>query len=339
MQKEISESMDLLNEKGELKPKGWARKMIFKLNREKIRANRLRVKDWDSYKITNEDYAMTFTVADIGYLGLGSVYYEDFKNNKSYSQTIQKAFPLGSLNLPISSHRGDIHFKKDNYEISFRIEGINRIIEFDYPEFEGGRRINGKFVLHQNPKNDTLVNAIPFKKKKHFVLAQKILCMPTKGTVNFGEKQIKFSENETFGLLDWSRGVFPYKTEWYWANACGRLNGKTLGFTLGYGFGDSSFASKNIVFFQGKGHKLGKVKIDFDEEDFLDPWKIKSNDNRLDLTLKPIQYIPGSQNLLILKTEGHPVYGYYSGMVELDNGEKLKIDRLFGFAEYCKHRW
>lgn len=43
--------------------------------------------------------------------------------------------------------------------------------------------------------------------------------------------------------------------------------------------------------------------------------------------------------VLILESDRHQVFGHFSGTVILDDGSKLKIDQLVGFAENVKNRW
>jgi hypothetical protein len=46
-----------------------------------------------------------------------------------------------------------------------------------------------------------------------------------------------------------------------------------FGFNIGYGFGDTSAASENMIFFEGRGHKIGRLSIALDEKDALKPWR------------------------------------------------------------------
>ena len=50
---------------------------------------------------------------------------------------------------------------------------------------------------------------------------------------------------------------------------------------IGYGFGNTSAATENVLFYDGKIHKLGEVKfeIPMDEdgfEDFMKPWSSRA---------------------------------------------------------------
>ena len=56
-------------------------------------------------------------------------------------------------------------------------------------------------------------------------------------------------------------GVWTYKNTWYWGAGAGVVKGNEIGFNIGYGFGDTSNATENMVFYNGKAHKLEDVKF------------------------------------------------------------------------------
>lgn len=60
--------------------------------------------------------------------------------------------------------------------------------------------------------------------------------MPATGYVEYEGKTYEFPEGESFGLLDWGRGVWTYKNTWYWGVAQGMVDGKRIGWNIGYGF-------------------------------------------------------------------------------------------------------
>ncbi len=339
-QNEITEPSDLFDEKGNLKQVGWARKMILNRNIERVKAGKLRIKDWDCYEMINEEFALVLIIADVGYFGMGTISFLDFKNKVKKAAQGNMLFTKGSLNMPPNSNSGDVFFSKKGMNISFEIKDNNRILTFDYPKFDKGKGIQGKITLRISKNQDTIVNVVPFKKKKHFVFAQKIVGMTANGSFTFGSEKYEFSDkNSSYGIIDWSRGVFPYKTLWYWGAAYGKVNGKMLGFNIDYGFGIDSVASKNMLFLNNKGHKIEHVTFHMDKKDVMKPWKFTSSDGRFEMTLDPVFDSRENLNVLILKNTGHQVFGYFSGNVILDNGEKIHVDRLFGFAERFDHRW
>lgn len=347
MQKEITRGSDLFDDRGRLIQTGWARQLIMNYNREKMRASLLRLKEWDCYCILNPEFQLNLIVADVGYFGMAHVNWFDYKAGKNKSSEITKLFTRGNLNLPRTADHGDVEFQKGNSWIKFKhLPGSlsQRELTFDFPdyEFEGRKGISGRIVLTRDPKDDTMVNVIPFRNPRHFVYVQKIVCMPALGEVNLGGEIYKFEgeSNDSYASLDWSRGVFPYRTEWWWSYASGKVDGKYFGFNIDYGFGTES--SKNMLFYEGKGHHLDEVTYTFDKNDPMRPWRYNSNDGRVELQLDPVYSNRDDINLLFLQTGGIHAYGFITGTVILDDGTKLHIerkDRVFGSAEYCKHRW
>ena len=347
MQKEIIQGSDLFDDQGNLIQTGWAKQLLLKYNREKMRANLLRLKEWDCYCILNPGFQLNLIVSDVGYFGMANVNWLDYQANKFKSTMAVKLLTRGNLNLPPSADTGDVEFIKGDSWIKFKHipgEFSQRELTFDFPGyvFEDRKGISGRITLTRDPKDDTMVNVIPFKNQKHFVYVQKIVCLPAVGTVQLGRDRYEFkgAENDSYAALDWSRGVFPYHTQWWWSYASGVVNGKPFGFNIDYGFGTES--SKSMLFFDGKGHHLDQVTYTFDEKDPRKPWRYSSSDGRVELQLQPVYSNEEDTNLLLLRSGGIHAYGFITGNVVLDDGTKLSIelaDRVFGSAEYCKHRW
>ncbi len=340
MQNEITKSSDLLDENGHLIQKGWARKLILDYNRENINAGWHRIKEWDYYCILHPDFGISLVIADVGYLGLCTVCWLDFKEKSFYCKDQMKLFTRGKLNLPRTSEEGDLHFSNKNIVMDFKRGKNKRILSVNYPDFMDGAGITGEIELYQDPKMDTIVVVTPFKENpKRFYYNQKINCMPAKGKIEIGGDSYQFSEDNCFGVLDWGRGVWTYKNQWYWGSASGLVKGKPIGWNIGYGFGDLSTHTENIIFYDGKGHKFDQVTFHIDPDDYLKPWRFTSNDGRFEMDFEPIFDRTNKMNLLILKTEPHQVFGYYNGHVVLDDGTKLHVDRLLGFAEEVFNKW
>ena len=341
MQHEITEPSDLLDPFGELVQKGWARKLILNYNREYIFAGWSRIKEWDYYAVLHPDYGITFTISDLGYAALLAVVWLDFKKKTFISDDRLVWFTRGNLNLPRTSNEGDIEFSKKGMTVSFKKNPDTRVLNFDFPEFNEGMGIKAELTLSQDPKMDTMVIASSWKKKPtRFYYNQKINCMPAKGTVQVGGNSYEFKETDCFGVLDWGRGVWTYKNTWYWGSASGKLDDGTLvGWNIGYGFSDRSQASENLIFYDGKAHKIEDVTFHFDRNDFLKPWKFTSSDGRFEMDFEPIVDRNSMFNFVIIKSEQHQVFGYFTGDIILDDGKKVHVDKLLGFAEEVYNKW
>lgn len=62
-----------------------------------------------------------------------------------------------------------------------------------------------------------MVTATPYKKNDtDFYYRQKIIGMRASGIVLYNNKTYTFNKKNSFGLLDWGRGVCPNEVTWYW---------------------------------------------------------------------------------------------------------------------------
>jgi len=145
--------------------------------------------------------------------------------------------------------------------------------------------------------------------------------------------------HEAFGVLDWGRGHWTYSNRWFWASASGMLSDHHFGFNLGYGFSDRTPATENAIIYDNKIHKLEEISFHIPPSSYTDPWVITSSDNRFEMTFTPIADRQTKTNLLLIKTDQHQVFGYFSGTAVLDDGTQLVVKELLGFAEDVFNRF
>ena len=343
-QNEIKSKDVLLDKDGRLKHRGYSRSFLLDYNPENIRIfplkcmNRLRLKEWDYYGVTTRDFFFSATVADIGYLGLTFVYFVDFKSKEVFEKIYPTPFGM-KCKLPRSSESGDISFKAMGRKLTFLREEEQRIVKVHWKNFQKGDDLSANLVLQQPADMDSIVMATPIG-DKHFYYNHKINCMPTGGEITIGEKKYELNHDNALTTLDWGRGVWEYKTLWNWASASGFLeDGRTIGLNLGKGFGDLSHATENCFFIDGKITKLGWVELEYDPSDYKKPWTFTSDDGKLQLTLTPFIEKKNKMNILVLRTEVHQMFGHYSGTLVTDEGEKIIITDLIGWAEEHQARW
>jgi len=341
MQNEIVNPSDLLDENGELIQKGWARKPLLKYNRENIKAGPLRIKEWDYYSISNPEYGVALTVADLGFAGLLSAVWLDFKGKSCIQDGTLIKFTKGKFNLPESSEEGNVTISEKGIKVFFERKPNGRVLNFDFPGFNKGQGLKVGLSLYQDHMMDTMVIATPWKKKPtRFYYNQKVNCMPAMGTVKVGDNTYKFSEDTSMGVLDWGRGVWTYKNRWYWGSASGKLDdGTPIGWNIGYGFSDRSYASENLLFYNRVGHKIDEVTFHIDTNDYMKPWKFSSNDGRFEMDFEPLIDRNSKLNFMVIKSIQHQVFGYFTGFFILDDGTKIEVNRMLGFAEDVYNKW
>lgn len=344
MQHEITLPSRLLDKHGELIQKGYAKSLILDYRRADVKARKLRLKEWDYYLIYNEDFGVALTVGSVPFAGLISATFIDFKNPYESAKSVISVFPIWRVKMPESSIVGDIIYQDIGVNISFKHDHDARKLYMKMKNFEEGSDLEVSIILTNEP-TDSMVIATPFKEDRNkFYYNQKIIGMKAFGEVSYKDRIYKFSSDTSFGLLDWGRGVWPYITNWYWSAGQGIVYDKVFGFNLGYGFGDTSAATENMIFFDGIANKLDDVIFNIprnkdNEFDYMKPWVITSSDKRFEADFVPI--IDRSVNLsaVVLSTDQHQVFGKFTGRAILDDGQIIELRDFLGFAEKVKNMW
>ncbi len=333
MQKQFTVPGPVLDEKGSPYP-GYSTKSILSYRRKAIKASPFRIKEWDFYQVSDGRRCMQFTIGHAAYAGQVGIMFFDFEKGKMLAEkgTIL-VMPFGSLHLPEDAEKDHvICYDKKAGRISFTVKGDTRHLLCKWDDFEAD------ITLTRQNQNSLVIN-VPFDESpKAFYYNQKINCMTAEGTVTYGEGRYCFSSKDSFGLLDWGRGVWPFHNEWYWSNGTGYINDKIFGFNLGCGFGNTRHATENILFYGDTTHKLGEVVFER-SQDYMQPWRLYDREGRLDLTLNPTYDRTTRTKLLWVDNCCHQMFGEFRGTAVLDDGSELKVDNLVAFAEHAVNNW
>lgn len=336
---EITKVQPLLDEKGYIREPGWSRRMYQEYSRAQIRVCPMRIKEWDYYAVMADQFAVAFTISDDGYIGLQSVSFLNLTEQSwEKTRTILNPFPMGRLGLSGSSLEGDTWYGDKKLRMKFSVKEGKRRIQCRWKKFYHGEDFSCDIVLDEPPM-DSMVIATPWARGKAFYYNQKINCMPARGVVRLGDRKFMFQPDRDFGILDWGRGVWTYDNTWYWASGNGWVEGKPFGFNLGYGFGDTSAATENIIFYRGRGHKLDDITFCIPEENYEDRWLITSSDSRFEMIFTPILDRASNMNVGIIQSDQHQVFGRFSGKAVLDDGTVLEVKDVMGFAEKVHNRY
>lgn len=341
-QHEITRSWPLLDSRGNIAEPGFAKRLLPVYRRADVQAPAYRIKEWDYYLINNGRCAVALTVADNGYMGMDSISFLDFENHWQQTLSPMCAFPMGRRKMPESSGTGDVAVSGKGYELAFRHTGEGRLLIFKMENFAGGRPIEGRILLTDEPP-ESMVICTPFRKRGHFYFNQKINCMRASGWVSVRGRRFEFEPETAFAVLDWGRGVWTYHNTWYWGSASGAVDGVPFGWNIGYGFGDNSVATENMLFYEGKAHKLSRVTFNIPrrggEFDYMSPWTFSSDDSRFEMDFRPVLDRAACTDFKLLKSDQHQVFGRFTGTAVLDDGRKIRVRDFPGFAERVENKW
>lgn len=322
---------------------GYAKDMIFEFEPQKVQRP-LRLKEWDFYQIQHGQYVVQLTIGHISFAQNVAINLIDLAEQVTHSSGMIKLLKGRSMKMPINpALDNEVHYvdKKKNVDLHYVTVGTDRHL---YGSIISDKGVKFSIDVHlkRQQKHDALVINTPFDNSfYHFYLNYKLSNMVASGTFSMGELTFDFDPKKDFGLLDWGRGVWPYHEVWYWGQVNDYLpDGRMIGLNLGYGFGNLSAASENMLFIDGIGYKLGQLAIENDiTKDFLADWVIKSADGKINLVMKTTYDRFSDIDFKLIYMKCHQVYGRYYGTIMLDDGQVIELTGQQGFFERSHNKW
>jgi hypothetical protein len=339
-ERELTSSVALCDERGRrLHPdaRGWSR---VPLHRANLRGGWGRTKRWDYWAILTGDVAIAVTYADVDYLGIVSVWWVELDAGTSGGR--ERVIPF-ARHVALPDVPGTIPLEHRHRHLAVLVEDVDGGTQLvvDWHERDGtpGRltAMVGLPVGHQS------VNVVIPWSPRRFQYTSKHQARPASGELIVGDRHHRFGDEHgpAWGVLDVGRGRWPYRTRWNWGGGAGlATDGRTVGIQLGGRWTDGTGATENGVVIDGTVVKLGdELRWDYDWDQPLRPWRVRSADGALDLTLGPRFDRHASTQALVLATEVHQVFGRWTGQVPAPDGDRVEVRDLLGFAEESRSRW
>ncbi len=281
--------------------------------------------------MTSEQCALSITYADLDYLGLATVAVFDFASGKSWERGAIRPLARG-FSQPDQVGAASLRF--EGWGLSIAID--------EQPERTRLRArfgpVDADVRVRRPPGHETLNVVIPFSERR-FQFTSKQNTLPAEGEVRVRDRRYSFSrDNQSFGCLDYGRGLWPYRTTWNWASASGVQAGRTIGLQLGGRWTDGTGMTENALCIDGRLHKIGEdLRITYDRNDFKQPWRIEGE--RVRLGFEPFLEKKLRVPLWVVGAELHLCFGRFSGTVVGDDGEEVPVRKLLGWAEEFRGRW
>lgn len=349
MQHKLETRHPLLDENGHLIEAGWANAAILDYNPEMVKRGGMDLKEWEYYLVMNESYACGLSLVGAGPGRQGNVHFMDFRKGKSVCVTDAFMADESTYTMPKSVFQ-DLHYHTDTMDIKYAYQGKRCHIEVFVKDFDEGKDFTATFDADL-PKQDLAVIVVPYDDPELFYYNCKANCLPAQGQMQLGDERYPFVQKNSLATYDWGRGIWEPVNQWYWGSASTILDGIPFGFNIGHGFGNEGHATENMIFHDGKCHKLndvifhipgdviGDLNLVLPDENYMQPWTFASDDGRLDMTFTPVM----DRSSLIVPGEyfagQHQVFGHFNGKAVLDDGREIPFTDLFGFAEKVGNVW
>lgn len=168
-------------------------------------------------------------------------------------------------------------------------------------------------------------------------MTQKTVCMPADGEVRVGKRVFKV-ENALAGL-DYTHGYLARETRWRWAQAGGRLpDGRLLGLNLVEGHNDGE-VTENGLWIGGELSQPGHARFELDDGDPMKPWRITTDDGRVDLHFHPEGARAEDLDLKVVVSQYVQPVGTFEGIVKDAEGNLVEVSKLPGVVERHRARW
>lgn len=325
---------NIVDKKGRMAAKGYSTTMNIVYNRDDVRKNAFNLKEWNFYQFKCGEYVLQMTMGHVSYMSSVSLALFRLSDGKKWEIGSMK--PFGKLNLDLDPQGESYNqYVAKDFAMSFEITRTQRILHFCGKNKQYSN-VEVHLVADNDPTNPKMVIATPFAKAHQFYLNYKENYYNASGFVAFDDMRVDF-DNAT-GLLDWGRGIWPYKHEWFWGNMTDHIDGVPFGLNIGWGFGDLSCASENMFFYDKKAHKVGHLHVERDENNYMAPWKLWDDEGTICLNFAPIYDNYTQNKFVVVDTHCNQVFGTFTGYVLVD-GNKIEIPALTAFIEHAVNRW
>lgn len=327
-EREITSPVDLCLPDGRLNPEavGWTRRPLHRANLRGWGRN----KRFEYWCVTAPTHAVAVNVSHADYRVTYAAFFLDFATGHEIQIAERRVLPMGPP-MPMVSGEGGI-----------RAQGRRIALGIDETPF--GTRLRARSerlsvdVLVDRPEGHESLGVVVPWNDQLFQYTRKDNCLPAQGRVVADGQVYEFDPATAYATLDHGRGRWPYSIVWNWGAASGRCHGREIGLQIGGKWTVGTGMTENVIRVDGRLHKIGhELTWYYDTHDWLAPWRIVGR--RIDLTFTPFHDRAAHSSWLVVESVEHQVFGYYSGHVVTDEGERIPVDGLLGWAEEVRRRW
>ena len=336
-ERELTEAVDLCTPDGRrLAPaaRGWSRVPLHTGN---LRGSWGRTKRWDYWAVLAGDHALAVTYADVDYLGIATVWWVDQRTGATGGHETNLPLARG-VALPDRPGSAPLRFRSKALTLDLVDDDGGTTITAAWTEADG-RAASLDLRIDLPPGHESLNVVIPWSDRR-FQYTSKHQARPAHGTLQLGDERIAI--DDAWGVLDVGRGRWPWSTRWNWGGGAGRAtDGETVvGLQFGAKWTEGTGSTENGVIVDGRLTKIGEeLTWAYSWDDPMAPWRVSHPDGSLDLALSTRYDRHTKVNALLLATEVHQVFGTWTGHVTTDDGRRVEVEGIPGFAEESRSRW
>ncbi|MGW8565580.1 DUF2804 domain-containing protein [Isoptericola sp. NPDC055881] len=334
---EITAAVALCRPDGRLNPDavGWSRRPLHDTSAVGRGLRGLgRNKRWEYRAVVTPDHVVALTTSALDYAALHQVWVLD----RSAGEEVDAVAiaPLNrSASLPGRLGAGPVRSRTRAVAIAVdeRADGTRLRARTDRVELD---------VTVARPAGRELLGVVVPWSDRRFQYTVKDVGRPADGMLRVDGVEHPV-ESGAWAVLDHGRGRWPYRAAWQWGVGFGRgvdARGasREVALQLGGTWTRTGPTTENGIFVDGRLHKIHE-ELDwaFDPRAYTEPWRVRGE--RLDLVFVPAHDRVSRTQLGLVASSTHQCFGTWSGWVAVDDGSRVHLDGLDGWAEDVAQRW
>jgi hypothetical protein len=186
--------------------------------------------------------------------------------------------------------------------------------------------IRGEFDLSATfaLRGNGLSTVAPSDANRPFHFTYKEMSLAAEGEFSFQGRRQRFSGD--FGILDYTKGYPPRKTEWNWLSLVGKTEtGKSLGVNLVDKFNNGI---ENAMWVDGKPTALSTAHFHYIRPADKSIWRILTRDNIFEARFRPFGARGENLNMGIMRSQFVQPYGIFDGQIKIDG----QIEKFSGYG-------
>lgn len=321
----------LCDSHGQLNPQavGWSPRPIIDCA---IPGHFGRRKRWNHWCITTPQWVLSFTQADLDYLGYAAAYFLDLQSGQAVAYSQYRLFGRGCAlpSQPQESHE----FNHPQLQLRVIEHAGRTCITINAPNISGQPLQVAMDV--QRPIHLDSVNLVAPIDARNFHATSRQVGLPCSGSVQLGNQHYSCIAGQSFASLDFGRGVWPLNS--HWMRAAFAAPGGIAG-NFGAGWTDYSGLSENTLWFGGELQYLDTAITITAPNNPLAPWQLRSQDDSVDLRFTPLQRHQAYRRTGPFYAKTQQWFGRFNGVLHSQQGEHVPVSDALGWLGETHARW
>lgn len=297
-------------------------------------ARHFQYKQFQYFGVISNDLLIGCALADTAWMALAFVYVFDTRSGKLEELTWRS--PLSrALTLSRSPCEGESRFRQSGVDIRMGYERHGDSLRKTLTLECAALSIEASM---DEPASFQPMSLCTRTGVNGWTYANKVAGVPVAGQLRWRDRRQALTDLNAYGHHDFSAGYMRRETFWNWACLSADVDGIAVGLNLSCGVNETS-ESENCVWRDGTLHTVGGVHFDYDYDDLMQPWTIRSSDERVNLQFTPAGRHVEKLNLGLFASNFNQLFGQFSGSINTGAGDRIVLNQHYGFVEEQFAKW